>query len=217
MRGLSHSPVGPPSLSACECGIIFSVSHCLAQFASHCLSPWALQPPPCCASSHPSCLCPPLLLVWMNVSSLTPWLLDFHIVRFSGNSGYFLFLNLLLFFFWLCEEVKCFYLCLHLVWKSGKLSFLHSSIITSRGELYLITNLVHKASVGLMDEPYSKCWKTEQSESFVANPTTGAEGPFCMCPIRQRFSVNGDQLATEPKLRLCATAKGIMRLSLIHI
>ena len=26
----------------------------------------------------------------MNVSSLTPWLLDFHTVRFSGSSGYFL-------------------------------------------------------------------------------------------------------------------------------
>ena len=51
-----------------------------------------------------SCLCPscpsqPLLLVWMNVSSLTPWLSDFHTVRFSGSYGYFLFLNLLLSFF----------------------------------------------------------------------------------------------------------------------
>ena len=39
----------------------------------------------------------------MNVSSLTPWLLDFYTVQFSGSSGYFLFLNLLS-FFWLCEE-----------------------------------------------------------------------------------------------------------------
>ena len=44
------------------------------------------------AHSHP-------LPVWMDVSSLTPWLLDFHTVRFSGSSGYFLFLNLLLSFF----------------------------------------------------------------------------------------------------------------------
>ena len=35
----------------------------------------------------------PLLLVWMNVSSLSPWLLDLHAVRFSVSSGCFLFLN----------------------------------------------------------------------------------------------------------------------------
>ena len=29
---------------------------------------------------HPSCPSLPLLLVWMNVSSLTPWLSDFHTV-----------------------------------------------------------------------------------------------------------------------------------------
>ena len=48
---------------------------------------WVRQPPPCHKSSTP------LLPVWMNVSSLSPWLLDFHIVRFSVSSGYFLFLN----------------------------------------------------------------------------------------------------------------------------
>ena len=52
--------------------------------------------------------------VWMNVSSLTPWLSDFHAVWFSGSSDCFLFLNLLLSFFWLCEEVKHFYVSLHL-------------------------------------------------------------------------------------------------------
>ena len=61
---------------------------------------------------HPGCLSPPLLPVWMTVSSLTPWLSDFHTVQFSVSSGYFLFLNLLP-FFWLCEEAKCVYLCLH--------------------------------------------------------------------------------------------------------
>ena len=35
----------------------------------------------------------PLLPVWMNVSSLTPWLSNFHTVRFSVSSGCFLFLN----------------------------------------------------------------------------------------------------------------------------
>ena len=43
--------------------------------------------------SSPGCLTPPLLLVWMNVSSLSPWLLDLHAVRFSVSSGCFLFLN----------------------------------------------------------------------------------------------------------------------------
>ena len=63
-----------------------------------------LQPLPCSESSPPSCLSPPLLPVWMNVSCLTPWLLDFHTVRFSGSSGCFLFLNLFLSFFCLSEE-----------------------------------------------------------------------------------------------------------------
>ena len=66
---------------------------------------------------HPGCPSPPLLSIWMNVSSLSPWLSNFHTVQFSGSSGCFLFLNLLS-FFWLCEEAKCIYLCLHLGWKS---------------------------------------------------------------------------------------------------
>ena len=66
---------------------------------------------------HPCCLSLPLLPVWMNVSSLTPWLLDFYTVWFSGSTGYFLFLNWLL-SFWLCEEEKCICLCLHLGRKS---------------------------------------------------------------------------------------------------
>ena len=72
--------------------------------------------PPCCASSPPNCLSLPLLPVWVNVSSLTPWFSDFHTVRFSVSSGCFLFLNLLS-FFWLCEEAKCIYPRLHLGWK----------------------------------------------------------------------------------------------------
>ena len=51
------------------------------------------QPPPCHKSSTPGCQSPPLLPVWMNVSSLSPWLLDFHTVGFSVSSGHFLFLN----------------------------------------------------------------------------------------------------------------------------
>ena len=41
-------------------------------------------------SSQPHFL-QPLLQVWMNVSSLTPWLSDYHRVPFSGSSGYILF------------------------------------------------------------------------------------------------------------------------------
>ena len=51
------------------------------------------QPPPCRKSSPPSCPSPPLLLAWMNVSSLSPLLSDFHTVRFSVSSGCVLFSN----------------------------------------------------------------------------------------------------------------------------
>ena len=50
-----------------------------------------LQLLPCHKSSPPSCPSPPLFLVWMNVSSLTTWLSDFHTVRFSVSSGCFMF------------------------------------------------------------------------------------------------------------------------------
>ena len=39
------------------------------------------QPPPCCESSLPGFLTLPLLPVWINVSSLIPWLSDFHTVQ----------------------------------------------------------------------------------------------------------------------------------------
>ena len=77
-----------------------------------------LQPPPCHELFPPGCLSLLLLPVWMNVSSLTPWLLDFHTVRFSVSSGCFLFLNFLS-FFWLWEEAQCVYLHLHLGHKAG--------------------------------------------------------------------------------------------------
>ena len=82
-----HTNVGPPRSS------------------NHCLHPF----PPGCPSL-------PLLPVWMNVSSLTPWLSDFHTIQFSLSFGVFLFLSLL--FFCLCEEAQCIYLCLHLGQKS---------------------------------------------------------------------------------------------------
>ena len=117
LHGLSHSSAVPLGLSAYGCGTTQSVSCCLAHPV--------LQLPPC----HLCCPSPPLLMVWMNVSFLTPWLSDFHTVRFSGSSGYFLFLNLLLSsFFWLCKEAECVYLCLYLgqdilnIWHLDKLS-----------------------------------------------------------------------------------------------
>ena len=52
-----------------------------------------LQMPPFCIFSVPGCPSPPLPPVWVNVSSLSPWLSDFHTVWFSASSGCFLFLN----------------------------------------------------------------------------------------------------------------------------
>ena len=87
--GFSCSPVIPPGLSACECGTSWSASSCLAWSTRHSLT-WSISHHPlrsstsCLAASpfHPSCPSPPLLLAWMNVSSLTPWLPDFHTVWF---------------------------------------------------------------------------------------------------------------------------------------
>ena len=77
--GLSCSPVVPPCLSAHKCGTALSAT--LPNLSSrHQLAASPL---------HPGCLSPPLQPVWMNVSSLTPWLSDFHIVWFSGSSGWF--------------------------------------------------------------------------------------------------------------------------------
>ena len=92
---------------------------CSSQFI--CMQTWdhpLFQPLPCHKSSLPRCPSLPLPLVWMNVSSLNPWLFGFYTIWFSGSSGYFLFLNLLLSFFWLCEEAQCIYLCLHIGQKS---------------------------------------------------------------------------------------------------
>ena len=72
-----------------------------------------LLPPPCLKTSPPRCPSPPLLPVWMNVSSLTPWWSDFHTVQF----WLFFVFKLLLSFFWLSEEAQCVYLCPHLGWK----------------------------------------------------------------------------------------------------
>ena len=85
---MNVGPQCPPTttlwgLSTAACPVLF---HKLR-------SCWIRQLPPCREYSPPSCLSPPLLLVWMNVSSWSPWLSDFHAVRFSVSSGGFLFLN----------------------------------------------------------------------------------------------------------------------------
>ncbi|KAF6078091.1 hypothetical protein HJG60_009017 [Phyllostomus discolor] len=81
---------------------------------------------PCAPSATAFCASTPLhpagwltlscLLVWMNVSILTPSLLDFHTVQFSVSSGDFVS-KLLLSLSWLCKEAQHVYLCLHLGWK----------------------------------------------------------------------------------------------------
>ena len=95
--GLSCSPVVPLGLSTCKCGTAPSTSHCqpLCPPAAALSASWSLShstplhnlPPhcvqqslPCCKSSPPGYPSPPLLLVWMNVSSLAPWLSNFHTV-----------------------------------------------------------------------------------------------------------------------------------------
>ena len=102
-----------PILAFCVAQSI-SLPSCSSQFI--CTQMWdrpVCKSPPCHESSLTGCQSLPLLPVWMNVSSLTPHLLDFHTVWFSVISGCFLFLNLLS-FFWLCKEAQLVYLHLHL-------------------------------------------------------------------------------------------------------
>ena len=74
--------VGPQGLLAVALPALF-----------HNLPPcWVHQLPPCRNPLRPGCQSPPLLPVWMNVSSLSPWLSGFHTVDFVSSSC-FLFLN----------------------------------------------------------------------------------------------------------------------------
>ena len=76
------------------------------------------QLPLCWESSLPGCLSPPLLLVWMNVSS-TPWSSDFHTVWFCQFWLVFVFKFVVLPLLVWGGSV---YLCLHLGWKSNTTS-----------------------------------------------------------------------------------------------
>ena len=118
--GVSCSPVVPSSLSAHKYGATCSTSHCLA------LSPLC-----------PGCPPPPLLLdECFFFNSL--------VVQLPYSSIFwhfwlFLFLDLLLSLFWLCEEPKCIYLCLHLGRKFIKLTnFIRSC--RSRFQAYIFTS-----------------------------------------------------------------------------
>ena len=126
LQGLLRSPTFPPGLSMCECGAAGSASCSLARPVPQSIVslglPAATLPrvlSTLAACLRPGCPSPTPRLAWMNVSSLSPWLSDFHTVRFSVSSGCFLFLNCP---FWLCKEVQCVYLCLHLGWKPTKLN-----------------------------------------------------------------------------------------------
>ena len=81
--------------------------------------PWSSSCHLAASPFHTSCPFPPLLPVWMNVSSLTPWYwtsIQFNLLVFLVM---FLFLSLLLSFFWLCKKAKCVYLHLHRGWESA--------------------------------------------------------------------------------------------------
>ena len=78
-----HMNVGQPSLqSATSQGLPAATVPALV-----------LQLLSCHESSSPGCPSPPLLPVWTNVSSISPWLSDFRAVQFSVSPGCFLILN----------------------------------------------------------------------------------------------------------------------------
>ena len=68
------------SFPMCKHWVVYSVSQAnVGPPRSVAATPLA-QSSSCCLAAHPlcpSCPSPPLLPVWMNISSLTPWLLDF--------------------------------------------------------------------------------------------------------------------------------------------
>ena len=100
----------PPPCRVCKLqpGLLHSTIRHLAGSSSHHL---ALSP------LCPGCPSPPLLPVWMNVSSLFPWLSDFHTVRFC--QFWLIFVLKLL----LCKEAQYVYLRLHLGRKSKTFAF----------------------------------------------------------------------------------------------
>ena len=111
--GLSCSPVVPPSLSMHECGAAGAAGCCTAYPVHSTIHHLSGSGHVTASPLHPGCPSPLLLPVWMNFSSLSPWLSDFRGSIFCQFCLFFVF-KLLLSFFWLCKEVQYVYLHLHL-------------------------------------------------------------------------------------------------------
>ena len=105
-------------LPSCPSWFLSATSESGTACSASCCHGCLLLPLPSSASLHhtASSLLP--LHIWMNISSLNPWLSNFHTVWYSGSSSWFLVLDWLLSFLWLCKEAKWIYLCFHLGWKS---------------------------------------------------------------------------------------------------
>ena len=134
----SLSPGPPAAASQASC----SFAHLL-----HNLAPLLVrQPLPHLEYSLPGCPSPPLLLVWMNVSSLSPRLSDFHTVQFSVSSGCFLLLNC-------CPSFGCA--------RRHSVST-YASILTGSpaGHLYLLKqlNCPSKENLGMTDSGVQRGW-----------------------------------------------------------
>ena len=67
--------------TTCECG-----AACSARCCHYCFTAASTLHP-----LHPGTPPPPLIPIWMNMSSFNLWLSDFHTVRFSDSSSFILF------------------------------------------------------------------------------------------------------------------------------
>ena len=96
-----------------------SLPSCSSQFI--CMRVWDLliyQPPTCCKSSPPGCHSPPPSIGLDECFFFNSLVVRLPYSLIFCHFWLYLFLNLLLSFFWLCEEAKSIYLCLHLGQKS---------------------------------------------------------------------------------------------------
>ena len=134
-----QDPVGLSNELSCEAGS-FSCNHKPHKFLQPevlrlsfpALEPWVARsvsnanegPPGLPVTTSPAQSSQPQLPISAPPTSLNECFLfnslvvRLHTVGFSGSSGYFLFLKLLLSLFWLHQEAKCIYLRLHLGQKS---------------------------------------------------------------------------------------------------
>ena len=94
IRGLrlylpSMGPWDARSVSLPSCSSLFICTQTWDCPVCNLLPRWVRQLPPSPEFSPTGCPSPRPLPVWMNVSSLTPWLSDFYRVQFSISSGCF--------------------------------------------------------------------------------------------------------------------------------